>query len=48
MFKGLMNRKTSKFDVIMAVATALVGVWKAVDTVKDFQADKAENEENNA
>lgn len=49
MFKSLMNRKTTKFDVIMAGATALVGMWKAVDTYRDFKADQAEeNQENDS
>jgi hypothetical protein len=43
MFKSLMNRKTTKADVIMAIAAALVGVWKASDTIKDY---KSQNEEN--
>lgn len=42
MFKTLLNRKTSKFDVIMALSAAVVAVWKAFDTVQDFKADQAE------
>jgi|JI10StandDraft_1071094.scaffolds.fasta_scaffold979280_2 hypothetical protein len=44
MFKMFGNRKTTKFDVIMAAAAAVVAVWKAVDTAKDFQQDNQEEE----
>lgn len=40
MFKGLLgNRATSKTDVIMAVAGAIIGVWKAVDTIKEYKSE---------
>jgi hypothetical protein len=43
MFKGIFGKSsTTKFDVIFAVAGALVGVWKAVDTIKDYKADQEE------
>lgn len=40
------SRKTSKFDVVMTVAAAIVAVWKAVDTVKDFNHEHQEEELN--
>lgn len=46
MFKNLLNKKTSKFDVIMAATAALVAVWKAVDTVKEYQIDNSTKENN--
>ena len=48
MFKGLMGkRRTTKADVVMSVAMAIIGVWKASDTIKEFKADQAdENKEN--
>jgi hypothetical protein len=43
MFGGLFGKqKTSKFDVVMAAAGAIIGVWKAFDTFKDYQADQEE------
>lgn len=49
MFKGLFGqRPTTKSDVIMALAGALIGVWKAADTIKEYKAVQAdENKENN-
>lgn len=47
MFKKLLGKQTtSKADVVMAVAGALIGVWKAIDTYKDYQSDIAEKELN--
>lgn len=46
MFRSLFaDRKTTKFDVIMALAAAATAAWKAVDTVKDFKADQAATEQ---
>jgi hypothetical protein len=46
MFGGIFGtRKTTKSDVILAVAGAIIGVWKAVDTVKEFRADQEEEEQ---
>lgn len=42
--KWFRNRRTSKADVIMAIAGALIGVWKAHDTYKQFVADEAVEE----
>ena len=46
MFKGIFGgkRATTKSDVILALAGALIGVWKAVDTVQEFKKDQAEKE----
>lgn len=48
MFKGIFGagsrRPTSKSDVVMAVAAALIGVWKATDVVKDYRHENEENE----
>lgn len=47
MFKNIFNKKTSKADVIMASAGALVGVWKAFDTYKTYKAEQADNQMEN-
>lgn len=45
MFKMFFGKQsTTKADVIMALATAVIGVWKAVDTYRDYQADQLEKE----
>jgi hypothetical protein len=45
MFKKLFSKQpTSKFDVVMALAAAIIAGWKAVDTVKDYKSDHEENE----
>lgn len=47
MFKKLFTKNdTTKFDVVMAVAAAIIASWKAVDTVKEYRADQ-ENQEIN-
>lgn len=38
--------KTTKFDVIMSVAAAIVAVWKASDSIQQFKAEQAEKEQN--
>jgi hypothetical protein len=46
MFKGLLGKRTTtKADVIMAIAAALVGVWKASDTIKQYKADQESEKE---
>jgi len=45
MFGGLFSKKTTKADVIMAIAGAIVGVWKASDTIKKFKAEQASEKE---
>lgn len=43
MLKKLFSKgPTSKFDVVMAGAAAIIAVWKAVDTVKDYKSDQEE------
>lgn len=45
MFKKLLGKTgTSKTDVLMAVAMAITGVWKAVDTFKEYKADQETKE----
>lgn len=45
MIKNLFKKgTTSKTDVAMAVAGALVGVWKAFDTYRDYKSDQEEQE----
>lgn len=46
MFGGIFGkRSTTKADVIMAIAGAIIGVWKAHDTIKDYKEDQSEKEE---
>lgn len=45
MFKMMGKRRTTKADVIMAVAGALIAVWKAHDTIKEFKSDEEEKKE---
>lgn len=46
MIKKLFGRGTTgKSDVVMAVAAAIIGVWKAADTYKDYKQEQ-ENKEN--
>lgn len=42
MFKGLFGgkRATTKSDVILAFAGALIAVWKASDTYREFKKDE--------
>lgn len=43
MFKKLFGKSsTTKFDVVMAGAAAIIAVWKAIDTVRDYQTEKEE------
>lgn len=43
MLKNLLNKTTtSKTDVVMAFAGALVGVWKAFDTLKDYKSEQTQ------
>lgn len=45
MFKKFMgHRPTSKADVVMAIAGAIIGIWKATDTIKDYKAEKEASE----
>ena len=44
MFKIFGKKQTSKFDVVMAIGGAIVAVWSAIDTVKDFKSE-TENQE---
>lgn len=45
MIKKLFTKgPTSKADVIMAAAGALVGIWKAVDTYRDYKSDQEDQE----
>lgn len=45
MLKGLFGKsKTSKADVVMAAAAALIGCWKAVDTYRDYKVDQEAKE----
>lgn len=45
MFKGLFGkRSTTKSDVILAIAGAVIGVWKASDTYREYKKDQ-ENKE---
>lgn len=45
--KLLKKGPTSKMDVLMAAAGALVGVWKAVDTYRDYKSEQEETKEIN-
>lgn len=46
MLKSLFSKSpTSKPDVIFALAGALVGIYKAVDTVKQYKIDHSEEGE---
>jgi len=46
MLKGIFGGKrvTTKSDVILAIAGAIIGVWKAADTIQEFKKDQAEKE----
>lgn len=45
MFKGFFQqRPTQKRDVVLAAGAAVMAVWKAFDTFKEYQADQAPNE----
>lgn len=44
MFK-LFKHKTTKADVIMAIAGAIVAGWKAIDTVHDYKTEKDSEKE---
>lgn len=46
MFKKLFGKSgTSKYDVVFAVATAVMATWKAVDTYKEYQTEKDQENE---
>lgn len=47
MFKFFGKSKTTKADVIMAIAAGLVGIWKAADTIKEYKADQADDNKEN-
>lgn len=44
MFNFFGKSKTTKPDVIMAFAAALIGAWKAYDTLKDYKSEQEEKE----
>lgn len=45
MIKKLFGKtRTTKADVVMAAAGALVGVWKAIDTYRDYKIDQEEDD----
>ena len=45
MFKKLFGKSTTtKADVIMAGAAAIIAVWKVIETVNDYQLDKERND----
>ena len=47
MFKKFLGKsETTKADVIIAVAGAIIGVWKALDAYKDYQSDQLNKEIN--
>lgn len=41
-------RPTNKVDVIVAAATALLGVFHAIGTYQEYKANQADEEENNS
>lgn len=43
-FMGLGKSKTTKADVIMAAAAALIAAWKVTDTYKDYKAEQEQKE----
>jgi len=45
-FMGLGKSKTTKADVIMAAAGALIAMWKVTDTYKDYKAEQEAKELN--
>jgi hypothetical protein len=45
MFKVFGKSSTTKVDVIMALAGGLVAVLKAADTIKDYRAQQAAEEQ---
>lgn len=45
MFKGLFGKRpTTKSDVILAIAGAVIGLWKAVDTYSEFKNEKSKED----
>lgn len=47
MFKKLFGKTaTTKFDVAVALGTAFIGVWKAIDVVKEYKEEQEEKENN--
>lgn len=45
MFKIFGSSKTTKFDVVMAVAAAVVASWKAVDSVKEYREQQNQEDD---
>lgn len=47
MFKSLFGRRTTtKSDVVFGIAGAIIGIWKCLDTIKEYKADhESENQE---
>ena len=39
------KRSTTKADVVMAIGAALVGLWKAYDTVNDYKTEQEDKKE---
>lgn len=44
MFNLFSKRPPGKRDVVLAVVTAAMGVWKAFDTYNEFKAEQANTE----
>lgn len=45
MFSGLFGKRpTTKSDVILAIAGAVIGLWKAVDTYNEYKIEQEKKE----
>lgn len=44
MFKTIFSSETTKANVVLAVAGAVVAVMKAFDTYKDYKSDQEKKE----
>lgn len=43
MFNMIFNDKTTKFKVVMAVGAAVVAIYEAATTIKDYRSENKEN-----
>jgi hypothetical protein len=45
MFKKMFGKSaTTKFDVAFALGTAFMGIWKAIDVVKEYKEEQEQKE----
>lgn len=45
MFKAIFGDKTTKIQVVMALGAAVVAIYEAITTIKDYQEERNDSNE---